>query len=317
MQKTLFQRSDRPLKRLFSLGLAFCVSAIAISCTTAEQTHNSPDSHSSSEAVTETLDVAVIPWQSPEEQEAKLQPLSDYLEETLNRPVSFEIAENYATAVDLLVEEKVEMAYLAALTYVKARERNDNLEPLVLPIDAKTGRPWYTSVIIVDASTGIESLEDLKGKRFAFVSPSSTSGFLMPMNEFQAEGIDPGRDFAKLRYPGSHDKTQTALAEGEVDAIADDKASFERAQAAGKLPPEKYKIIWESEPIPTGPIVIDSSKFTPEEISKLQEALIDAPLGVVEVSGAKSAGYTLAKDADFEPIRQIYARVKSIAIPEK
>lgn len=323
MQRLLFGWFDRPLKRILTFVLMFCIGAIAVSCTatssnTGSQASPTPSPLASSETLnTETLNVAVIPWQSPEEQKAKLKPLVDYLGQKMKRSVNFEIAKDYATAVDLLVEEKVEMAYLAALTYIKARERNASIEPLVLPIDETTGRPWYTSVIVADTSKKIKSLKDLKGKRFAFVSPSSTSGFLMPLNALQAEGIDPARDFARIRYPGSHDKAQTALAKGEFDAIADDKASFLRAQAAGTLPAANYKIIWESEPIPTPPVVINASKFTPEEIAQLQQNLIDAPVGVVDVSGAKSAGYTLAKDADFEPVRQIYNRLKSITIAEK
>ncbi|MGD1714914.1 hypothetical protein [Dapis sp. BLCC M172] len=45
--------------------------------------------------------------------------------------------------------------------------------------------------------------------------------------------------------------------------------------------------------------------------------MIDAPVGVVDVSGTESAGYTLGKDADFEEIRQIYTRLKSTTVPEK
>lgn len=319
MQQRLFWRFDRSFKRLLSFVLIFCMSAIAVSCTASKLDNNTQTSPTSSNQsiTTSTLEVAVIPWQSPAEQEQKLQPLAEYLQSVLKRPVHFQITKDYAAAVNLLVEEKVEMAYLAALTYVKAYERNNKLQPIVLPIDATTGRPWYTSAIVVDASQGIQTLQDLKGKRFAFVSPSSTSGFLLPLHAFRAQNIDPARDFARIFYAGSHDKAQTALAKGEVDAIADDQASFLRAQAAGKLPAKNYKIIWESEPIPTGPIVINTSKFTPEAITKLQQALIDAPLGVVDVSGSKSAGYTLAKDADFESIRQIYAGLKSITIAEK
>jgi phosphonate transport system substrate-binding protein len=327
MQWLPSRRFDRPLKRILSFVLMFCLGAIAVSCTaTSLNTRSQTSPTSSPQAVTETLktemktgtlNVAVIPWQSPEKQKAKLQPLADYLRQKMNRSVNFAIAKDYATAVNLLVDEKAEMAYLAALTYIQAHERNASIAPLVLPIDETTGRPWYTSVIVADVSKKIESLQDLKGKRFAFVSPSSTSGFLMPLNALQAGGIDPTRDFASIRYPGSHDKAETALAKGEFDAIADDKASFLRAQAAGTLPTASYKIVWESDPIPTPPIVINTSKFTPAEITQLQQALIDAPVGVVDVSGAKSAGYTLAKDADFEPVRQIYNRLKSITIPEK
>lgn len=319
MPNLFFWRFDRQLKRLLSFAVIFCISAIGFSCTTNSSNPNSQVNPTSSPqtVVTETLNVAVIPWQSPTEQEKKLQPLADYLQQTMKRPVKFQIAKDYGTAVDLLVEEKVEMAYLAALTYIKAHERNANIKPLVLPIDETTGRPWYTSVIVADVRKGIKSLKDLKGKKFAFVSPSSTSGFLMPLNGLQKQGINPTQDFSHIRYPGSHDKAETALATGEVDAIADDKASFTRAQAAGKLPAANFKIIWESDPIATPPIVVNTSKFTAKEISQLQQALIDAPAGVVDVSGAKSAGYTLAKDADFEPIRQIYNQMKSITIPEK
>ncbi|OKH37275.1 phosphonate ABC transporter substrate-binding protein [[Phormidium ambiguum] IAM M-71] len=319
MPNLFLWRSNRQLKRLLSFALIFCISAIGFSCTANSSNPNSQVSPTSSpqKVVTETLNVAIIPWQSLKEQEQKLQPLADYIQRTMKRPVKFQIAKDYETAVNLLVEEKVEMAYLAALTYIKANERNANIKPLVLPIDEITGRPWYTSVIVADVRKGIKSIKDLKRKKIAFVSPSSTSGFLIPLNGLQKQGINPTRDFTHIRYSGSHDKAETALVKGEVDAIANDKASFLRAQTEGKLSAANYKIIWESDPIPTGPIVINTNKFTPAEITQLQQALIDAPIGVVDVSGSKSAGYTLAKDADFQVIRQIYNQMKSITIPEK
>jgi phosphonate transport system substrate-binding protein len=309
----------RAFKQIISFLLLFSISAIGTSC----QVNNSQNPAQSTatpktnSTVSQPLRVAVIPWQSPEEQQQKLQPLADYLQKILQRPVSFQISKDYATAVDLLVNQEVDMAYLAALTYIKARDRNPNIEPLVVPIDQITGRPWYTSIIIADTTKGIKSLSDLKGKRFAFVSPSSTSGFLMPLNGFQKQGIEPTRDFTKIRYSGSHDKAQTDLKAGIVDAIAEDRASFLRSQKSGKLSPTKYKIIWESDPIPSPPIVINTKKFSPEVIAKLRQALIDAPVGVVDVSGTKSAGYTLGKDADFEQIRQIYHQLKSVTVAAK
>jgi phosphonate transport system substrate-binding protein len=72
--------------------------------------------------------------------------------------------------------------FYQVLTYIKAHDRNPNIKPLVLPIEQITGRPWYIGVIIANSEQDINSLQDLKGKRFAFVNPSSTSGFLMAMN---------------------------------------------------------------------------------------------------------------------------------------
>ena len=264
----------------------------------------------------ESLRVAVLPWQSSKGQQEKLQPLAKYLGTHLKHPVNFQITKNYAEAVDLIVKEEVDMAYLAALTYIKARERNPNIKPLVIPINRISARPWYTSVIIADTTKNIKTIEDLKGKRFAFVSPSSTSGFLIPMNGLQTAGIDPTRDFSKIRYSGSHDQATQDLVDGVVDAVTNDKASFLRSQKSGKLD-ANYKIIWESGPIPAPPIVINTKKFTPKMIDQLQEILIDAPIGVVDVSGTESAGYTLGKDADFEEIRQIYTRLKYTKVAEK
>lgn len=319
MKQFFFWRRNNSLRQSAIFILLFLIAFIGISCK-AQLSNNPPQENiksSTQPTATNTLRVAVVPWQSPEVQQKKLQPLADYIQQTTGRSVTFQITKSYESAVDLLAKEEVEIAYLAALTYVQARERNTNLEPIVVPIDKTTGRPWYSSVVVVKSSSGIKSLQDLKGKRFAFVSPSSTSGFLMPMAEFKAKGIEPERDFKEVEYPGSHDKTETALAAGEVDAIADDKSSFLRSQKSGKLSPSAYKVIWESSPIPTGPIVINTKKFPPELVAKLKQALIDAPVGVVDVSGTESAGYTLAKDADFEQIRQIYSSLKSLVAQPK
>ncbi len=316
--KFILWPNHRFLRYSLVFSLLLCISSITMGCTSTSSNKSSEGEKISSPnpPISQPLQVAVLPWQSPEKQKEKLQPLAEYLETILKRPVNFQITKNYAEAVDLIVKEEVDMAYLAALTYIKANERNPNIQPLVIPIDRVSGRPWYTSVIVANTAKNIETLQDLKDKRFGFVSPSSTSGFLIPMNSLETAGIDPTRDFSKIRYSGSHDKATEDLANGLVDAVTNDKESFLRGQKSGKLD-ANYKIIWESNPIPAPPIVINTKKFTPEVIKQLQEALIDAPVGVVDVSGTESAGYTLAKDADFKKVRQIYTRLKFTKVVEK
>lgn len=255
-----------------------------------------------------TVDIAVIPWQVSAAQEEKLKPLADYLTQKLGQPVKFQITKDYETSVDLLVEGKVEFAYLGALTYLKAKQRDPQVQPIVAPIEKTTGRPWYTSIIVVNKASGIKSLKDLKGKRFAFVSQSSTSGYLVPSVEFKQRGINPDRDFAVVKYPGSHDKAKAALIAGEVDAIADDKRSYLTMQKAGKLDAAKYEIIWESQPIPNIPIVA-SSKVTPQLIARLKKAFVETPDGLIDPSGSESAGYTLVQDEDYATIRKLYQTI--------
>lgn len=323
MQQLPSRQFNRPLKQVLGLALLCCIGAIAASCTaTSTQNANPPKATpvatvSPMPADTQTVQVAVIPARSSDDQKKQLESLAAYLQKTLNRPVNVQLTKNYDAAVDLLVGEKVEMAYLGPLTYLKARERNTNLEPLVLPIEQTSGRPWYTSVIVADTTKGIKALSDLNGKRFAFVSPSSTSGFLMAMDGLQKQNINPTQNFSSIRYSGSHDKAIADLTKGTVDAIAVEKAIFLKAKQKGNLGSSRYQMIWESEPIPTTPIVVNTTKFSPETLLQLKQALIDAPDGLVDVHGSNSQGYTIGKDSDFETIRQIYLRLKTVTVPEK
>jgi phosphonate transport system substrate-binding protein len=306
--------------RVANFTILVVILPLVVSCQTNSSTSKLVQSATpppSNPGTTKPLQVALVPSQSSStQQNQKLQPLVDYLQKTLNRPVSFQITKDYETAVNLMVTEDVDMAYLGPLSYIQARARNPDIEPLVSPIKQETGRPWYTSIIVVNIHKGIKSISDLKGKRFAFVSPSSTSGFLLPMNAFEKNHIDPSRDFAHIRYSLSHDKAEKDLEADAVDAIADSKLQFLQSQKAGKLLANKYKIIWESDPIPSSPIVINKKKFSPLVISKLRQALIDAPIGF-DVEGSKTAGYTIGQDTDFEGIRQIYFRLKSVKVAAK
>ena len=77
--------------------------------------------------------------------------------------------------IEAMRSNHVEVAYLGPFSYV--------LGTTVAPIEAfataetaKSGRTYYHSQIITRKDSGIKTIEDLKGKTFAFVDPSSTSG---------------------------------------------------------------------------------------------------------------------------------------------
>ncbi|OUL35409.1 hypothetical protein BV372_11155 [Nostoc sp. T09] len=255
-----------------------------------------------------TLTMAVIPWQVTTEQDKQLQPLADYLSQALKRPFKFQITKDYDQAVEALIQGKAELAYLGPSSYIAAHLRDPKIEPLVSPINRDTKRPWYTSVIITSKTSGIKTLQDLKGKRFAFVTKLSTSGYVVPMAKLQEFGINPNKDFSLVVFSGSHDKSKQALAKGEVDAIADDRRSYTEQVKEGKFDPRKYTIIWESVPLPSVPIVA-SSKVSIELKHTLKKALIDAPAGLIDPSGAIGAGYTLVQDGDYDIIREFQKRV--------
>ena len=295
-------------KQFWLVAIALLFGVVFSSCgenpvTGDTQSNDSLPSSNAEKPVSE-LNMAIIPSVSSEKQKEDIQRLEEYLTKTLSLPVTITLTRDYETSIDLLVKKKVKIAYLGPFSYIKAKERNPNLEPLVAHIEKSTGRPWYASVIIVNTAAGINQLEDLKGKRFGFTSPSSTSGFLVPSAHFKEINIEPERDFAAVEYADGHDKNLEALIAGKVDAIAVDKPTYVEFFQAGKLPEEKYKLIWESNPIPNSPIVI-SSELPSELKSQLQIAFINAPEGLANVGGFQASGYTAVRDEDYDLIRRI------------
>ncbi len=250
------------------------------------------------------LKIAVIPAISTEEQQKRIQRLDEYLEQELEIPVEIKLTKDYDTTVDFLVSGKVKIAYLGPFTYVKAKQKNPNLEPIVAHIEKTTGRPWYKSVIFARKDSGINTVQYLIGKRFSFVNKSSTSGFLVPSAYFKTLGIIPEKDFSVVEYAGGHDKNALALEAGKIDAIAIEKPTYIELENQGLLSEDKYKIIWESDPIPNPPLVI-STELPVEFKTALKKALINAPEGLVGIGGIESAGYTLVSDEDYEPVRKL------------
>ena len=302
--------SSQPRIALLVVLLSMVVSSVG--CTARNPNYVSDNPYSqprttesgTTEKQLEELNIAVIPHRSSKEEEHKMSVLADYLQQVLGLPVNIQLTKDYETSIDLLVTQQVQMAYLGPFAYVKAKERNSELEPIVSHIEKTTGRPWYTSAIVVNTESAIAKVEDLQGKRFGFVSESSTSGYLFPSAHLQKSGLNPKTDFAAIHYAGSHDNNVTALAEGEVDAIAINKSTYLLAKESGTLPESQYQIIWESEPIPNSPIVISNQLPTSLKF-KLKKALINAPSGVVAVGGMNADGYTLVEDEDYEPIREV------------
>ena len=254
------------------------------------------------------LKIGVLPTQSHQEQQQMIKPLENYLEKSLKTEVNFEIASSYKQIVEWLVDEKIDMAHVTGVSYLEALEAGAEIEPLVAPVNKYTGRAWYRAAIIVKSDSNIKTLHQLINKRFAFVNKYSTSGYLMPFTALNELGIHPEQDFKKVVYPGTHTKTLAALENGDIDAAATNITYYHEQQKMGKLKPEKFRVIWESEPIPPSLIVV-SKKIPIDSIKQLKISFLNTPEGIEDIFGEQSAGYTTIADSDYTSIRDLRAKL--------
>ena len=174
-----------------------------------------------------TLNVQFVPTNNDGSMEAKTGPFADYLSEKLGMDVNVTLATDYSTIVEAMASGKVDLGIMPPAAYVQARNLDAAeaiLSSQLVKYDKDTEEPIegeYTSTfkgeVLVKADSDMESLEDLKGKKIATLSPNSASGYIYPVAEMKDLGIDPLTD-CTLTTVNDIPSEMTAVLNGQQDA---------------------------------------------------------------------------------------------------
>jgi phosphonate transport system substrate-binding protein len=227
-------------------------------------------------------------------------PFRDYLSKSVGNPVNLIIPTNYNATVEALGNSSLDFAYLGALTYVKAHDRYG-----VIPLVQRSADKSFHSLFIAPATSPVQKLSDLKGKRFAFGDINSTSGHLIPYAEMKKAGVDPDHDLA-FRYTGSHPATAKAVESGAVDGGALDETVYRAMISDGKLDAAKCRIFHTSAPF-VDYVWVARHDIDPPLREKfaaaflhLREGKDDAILAIL-----RGKDFVRADDTEYENIRNI------------
>jgi len=203
---------------------------------------------SGTDKATATLRFSAIPDQNTTELAEKYAALADYLGKTLEVPVEFVPATDYAASVEMFKNGDIQLAWFGGLTGVQAR----HAVPGAHAIAQGKADPAYYSYFIANAETGLEKSDNfptaIKDLKFTFGSESSTSGRLMPtyfiINE---SGQKPDAFFSQpVNFSGSHDKTALLVESGQWQAGALSYKTYDKLVANGKIDPNKCRVIWKT-----------------------------------------------------------------------
>lgn len=192
----------------------------------------------SATAAEQVLRVSAIPDEAPTELQRKFKPLGEYLSKETGMKVQFTPVSDYAAVVESLATGKVDMAWLGGFTYVQAKIRTNGTAN---PIVQRAEDAVFISRFIT-ADPAIKTLQDLKGKTFAFGSPSSTSGSLMPRYFLQQDGLNPEKDFKNVAFSGAHDATVAFVAAGRADAGVLNASVWDKLVESKKVDTSKVRV---------------------------------------------------------------------------
>jgi len=138
------------------------------------------------------------------------------------------------------------------------------------------GSYGYEMEIITYPGSGIEKVEDIRGKKLAFTAETSNSGYKAPSALLKSEfGMEAGRDYEAV-FSGKHDNSVLGVANKDYPAAAVANSVMQRMIERGVVKAEQIKSIYKSQTFPTtGYGVVYNLK--PELQEKIKEAFFSFP----------------------------------------
>ncbi|MEZ5843781.1 MAG: phosphate/phosphite/phosphonate ABC transporter substrate-binding protein [Hyphomicrobiaceae bacterium] len=141
---------------------------------------------------------------------------------------------------------------------------------------AKDGSFGYEMEIIVPASSAAKSPSDLKGKKIAFTSPTSNSGFKAPSAILKADfKLEAKKDFEPT-FSGKHDNSILGVANGDYDGAAIANSVLKRMIDRKVVDAAKIRSIYKSETFPTTGYG-HAHNLDPKLVAKIKEAFFTFP----------------------------------------
>lgn len=272
----------------------------------------------------DVLQVQLIPSRDAAYLDAQRMPLQTMLEAQLKRKVNVTVATDYNALIEGMASKQIHVGLLATTAYVMASDEGAAeaiLKSLRFDVDdngkLRKDLPMvsgYKSQLIAAADSGIKSVKDLKGRKVAIASFTSTSGFVWPANLLADSGLDPEKDVTWVNV-GGHDNAVTAVYNGQADAaftFKDARNLFEKESFYPDLM-QKVVLITNTSEIPN-----DTISVIPALDPKLKEAVRMAFINMMkDPKGLEimrkiynHEGYAPAKDSDYDLVRTYLKRQK-------
>ncbi|MFZ5776404.1 MAG: phosphate/phosphite/phosphonate ABC transporter substrate-binding protein [Thermodesulfobacteriota bacterium] len=239
-------------------------------------------------------------------------PTGEYLSAKLGEPVTI-LPLKFEAIEPMVKDGKVDFVLANSAFFVNLEEKY-KAKAVATMINSREGKALdkFGGVIFAKAGSPINSLADLKGKKFMIVKKSSFGGAHMAWKVLKDNGIDLEKDFATLAEGEKHDNVVLAVQNGTMDAGTVRSDTLERMQAEGKIKMSDFKIINQakddfpfvhSTPLyPEWPMAA-AGHVKPEVAAKVGEALKAMPKDSPAAKAAQIAGW--AAPANYAPVRDL------------
>jgi phosphate/phosphite/phosphonate ABC transporter binding protein len=276
--------------------LIFLIIALSISCGKSKEENIKTESEQLSG---KPIIIGILSEDSPQSIYEKFYPLQKSIEKSLKKPVSIEIAKDFANLEKKIKENRVNLLIVNPATYCELKwSMKNNISPLVKP---EGGIAETRSVFITKEGKNIDKIFDSLGKKLALGDEKSSFSYLIPLSMLKDVGISL-KDFKSVDMLQKEQRIALSVLIGDYDIGAVSELTANRYLKDG------LKIIRYSEPTPRF-LIAYLNNFETEEIEKIKSSLLNQlDREVIKSLGIEKFSY--AEDRDFDYIRVLIRNIK-------
>ncbi|MCQ1060546.1 phosphate/phosphite/phosphonate ABC transporter substrate-binding protein [Photobacterium sp. DNB23_23_1] len=216
-----------------------------------------------------TLVFAYTPVEDPSVYASVWSEFLEHMEEKTGKSVRFFPVQNNAAQIEAMRSGRLHIAGFNTGSTPLAVNCSGFVPFTIMA--GEDGSFGYEMEIITHADSGIESVDELKGKNLAFTSQTSNSGFKAPSAILKAEyDMIPERDFNPA-FSGAHDNSIIGVAHKDYDAAAVANSVLQRMLDREVVKASDIKNIYTSQTFPTTAYGL-AHNLHPELQEKIKEA---------------------------------------------
>ena len=263
----------------------------------------------------DTLIFAYTPVEDPAVYEDVFAGFMKYMEKVTGKKVKWFAVDSYATQVEAMRAGRLHVSGFAAGS-VQDAVNHGGFVPLAA-MGTENGMVGYKMQLLVKNTSGIKSIDDIKGKKVAFVSESSNSGYSAPRALlYQNFGLLPGKDY-EVAFSGKHDNSILGVYNDDYDVGAIASTVLTRMEKGGRVPDHAGwgSFIYESKVFPVTACGV-TNKLKPELAAKIEEAFLTFPWEGSKLKESWPEDDRFIKidyDSDYEVLRTIRAGSEAVA----
>ncbi len=255
------------------------------------------------QATESELRIGLIPEMNVFSQLARFNPLAEYLSEQAGLQIKFTILSRYGNIIDRFKAEGMDGAFLGSFTGALAIQQLQ-LEPLVRPVNLD-GKSTYHGHIYTRKDSGVRTVADMRGKKFAFVEKATTAGYLFPLAFLRAQGVTDFRThFSEHYFAGSHDASINAVLNRKADVGASKNTVYDWIRKTDPRIDQELVVLAESGRVPSNGLCIRAD-LAAELKQKIRTALLSmnhSAKGQAVLEQFKALKFIPASHEDYQPV---------------